>query len=942
MFKISRSIASFGTVLALILGSLGVASPVQAAVDEEGNGVFDCWGGGTYTVANFVLTGTTNCSGTVVIDDSVSNIGANAFKDVTEVDGVRFGQASMLVTIEASAFEGATGLTSIVIPQGVIKIGSNAFSANQLGESSFTSITFLGTKPTIVGDNPFAGTPDATAYISPIDASFDADLEAEGWYWKGLTVSRLPGFGCSTRGYVVQTGTAITSQVDCAGTANIPSGVTSVANSVFRGNTTLFEINFPASLTSIGQRSFEGASSLATVSFSPDSLLTNIAAYAFSQAGSLTSIAIPASVELINRFAFYQTTSLASVSFEPGSLLNSIEASAFEGAGFSSIALPVSLEWIRDRAFFGSQLASITIPANVLTTGDRTFGNCVNLTSINVDPENNYNSSVDGVLFHGNNELVAYPVGIGRTSYRVPAGISNIGPYAFSGATYLETIDFAPASQYSTVQARDFADIPFLTQLLLPGTVTKIEGLAFSGSERLDTLAIPSSVTRVASDSFDKMLRLSKLGFLGNAPTYGGGDESEELTFEGEYKPQLFKSSTASGFGSESSWKGLTLYTVDFISCSVSGYAVVFLNVLVESESCTGELTVPNTVTEIYPSAFQNSSSLTGVIFEPTSSLTKIGASAFDGALSLSSITIPASVTEIGLTAFGSCLSLSSITVEAANNFYSSPGGVLFDKSQTQLIAYPVSSTRSQYVIPGTVFQVAKRAFYEARNLTKLTIPASVGQLGELAMANTSISNFTFGGNAPAAIGVNAFLGSPDGAQANVSATATDFGMGELWNGLSVVRARARVMPISTPPVVSPPAVLPAKVVAKALSLKQVVLRLLANGVPVLKGRSASASVEFTASSARLDATDWATLRKVATNFKGKNGKLILVGFVKNAGQSKTSAQKVSAARAKNVASALISLGIDFEVGYAGFGPRNKLNPKATDNRVDFRWIASQ
>jgi outer membrane protein OmpA-like peptidoglycan-associated protein len=144
-----------------------------------------------------------------------------------------------------------------------------------------------------------------------------------------------------------------------------------------------------------------------------------------------------------------------------------------------------------------------------------------------------------------------------------------------------------------------------------------------------------------------------------------------------------------------------------------------------------------------------------------------------------------------------------------------------------------------------------------------------------------------------------------------------------------------------TAPVVTPPVVVAPKPMAKQISLNQIVAKLLANGVPVLKGRSASKQVEFTASSARLDATDWATLRKVAASFTGKKGKLIVVGFVSGKGQTKTSAQKVAAARAKNVSMALVSLGVDFEIGYAGFGARNKAKPTAIDNRVDFRWIAS-
>src|SRR4029077_7023301 len=64
-------------------------------------------------------------------------------------------------------------------------------------------------------------------------------------------------------------------------------------------------------------------------------------------------------------------------------------------------------------------------------------------------------------------------------------------------------------------------------------------------------------------------------------------------------------------------------------------------------------------------------------------SVTIIGDSAFYNCTSLMSVTIPNSVTDLGGEAFTSCTGLINFSVDPANSFYSSLGGVLFDKAQT-------------------------------------------------------------------------------------------------------------------------------------------------------------------------------------------------------------------------------------------------------------------
>jgi hypothetical protein len=98
--------------------------------------------------------------------------------------------------------------------------------------------------------------------------------------------------------------------------------------------------------------------------------------------------------------------------------------------------------------------------------------------------------------------------------------------------------------------------------------------------------------------------------------------------------------------------------------------------------------------------------------------VTSILGRAFEGDLSLTSVTIPSSVTNVGSFAFRDCTSLTNLSVDAANPAYSSLNGVLFDKAQTTLIVFPFGRSGS-YVIPNTVTNIVTEAFYSCFGLTE-------------------------------------------------------------------------------------------------------------------------------------------------------------------------------------------------------------------------------
>jgi predicted nucleic acid-binding Zn finger protein len=112
-----------------------------------------------------------------------------------------------------------------------------------------------------------------------------------------------------------------------------------------------------------------------------------------------------------------------------------------------------------------------------------------------------------------------------------------------------------------------------------------------------------------------------------------------------------------------------------------------------------------------------------------------VGTKAFYGIESLTKITIPKSISSIRFQAFSYCTNLVAIEVDALNPNYSSLDGVLFDKTQSVIHAYPGGKVGA-YAIPDHVTAVWPYAFEGGIGLTGVAIPNNV----------TKISYKTFSG----------------------------------------------------------------------------------------------------------------------------------------------------------------------------------------------------
>lgn len=159
--------------------------------------------------------------------------------------------------------------------------------------------------------------------------------------------------------------------------------------------------------------------------------------------------------------------------------------------------------------------------------------------------------------------------------------------------------------------------------------------------------------------------------------------------------------------------------------------------------ACTSlrKVTIPKGVNRIDDAAFAYCQALAAI--DIPDSVTSIGSWAFVGCSSLNRIAIPHRVIHVGSYAFADCGMLQEIEVTPESPTLSSLEGVLLDKSQTQLLAFP-GGKAGFYAIPNSVTSIEIAAFYLSTNVTDITIPNSIRHIGYQAFGFCSgLTNIT-------------------------------------------------------------------------------------------------------------------------------------------------------------------------------------------------------
>ena len=228
-----------------------------------------------------------SCTGltSVLIPQTVTTIGTSAFSGCTVLGSVIL--PSNLLTISTSLFSGCKVLSSVNIPSTVISIGNNAF----LNCVALTAIT-IPASVTTIGTTPFSGNPTNVTVdqSNPNYSSLNGIL-----YSKDQT-------------------TLIGAPTTFSGACNMPSSVTTIFTSAFKGCNLLTSITIPSGLISIGSSAFNGCTNLEIASLNFPATFTTLGSSAFAGCAKIVSVNIPATVTVLGGSTFNGCSSLTTVS----------------------------------------------------------------------------------------------------------------------------------------------------------------------------------------------------------------------------------------------------------------------------------------------------------------------------------------------------------------------------------------------------------------------------------------------------------------------------------------------------------------------------------------------------------------------------------------------------------------------------------------------------
>ena len=584
----------------------------------------------------------------VVLPDSITSIGENAFNGCESLTSVTFGKNSQLSSIGPGAFNYCYSLESITIPESVTNIGSDAFiycyglrsvtfgensQLTSIGEGAFNwcesleSIT-IPASITSIGEWAFVECYRLVEVWNLSKLNITAGSEDNGYvgyYAKRVETEPSESYVYTDEnGYVIYYDGKVKALINYIGNETkltIPAGITEINGYAFSYCESLKSITVPDSVTSIGDGAFNWCESLESITI-PDGV-KSIGNHAFAGCSALESITIPDSVLNIGDSAFEGCTALESITI-PDSVL-SIGYSAFEECtALKSITIPGSVLSIGQRTFAGcSGLESAIIADGVTSIGDDTFLNCTNLVNVSLPDSltsisfntfygcTNLQTYDDGTAYYlGNSEnhylVLVSVISKEITSFTIDDKTKFIWSSAFSECRVLESIE--NTQNILCIGSRAFEHCNNLKTFTIPYGVTTIEDGTFFCCTNMQTITIPETVTSIGQSAFEGCNNLKSISIPNGVTSIGNKAFYECKKLENIIIPDgvtIIRFNTF--YGCESlEWVSLP-ESVDYID------QFAFKNC-----SSLKSIIIPSAVTKIAVAAFLHCDALTTVYYGGT------------------------------------------------------------------------------------------------------------------------------------------------------------------------------------------------------------------------------------------------------------------------------------------------------------------------------------
>lgn len=759
-----------GTEITYILGDVPETFEIKEGVTTLKSGVF----AGKATLKK------------VIIPVSVTVVEEKAFYDCLGLETVQFAENSALDTIGASAFRNCISLKSISIPSKV---------------TTLNPYTFYNCK-------------------SLVKAVLPENLTRIGYYVSSGT-EKLSSSG----GYVF-------AHCENLAEINIPESVKWIQNYSFLNCKSLRTIDLNVANGQLGEAAFAHCESLETVTLCADlkTLPSKAFIYCYSlsdihTAGATGETANVADLSQITSFgsnAFQHCTGLKKVTLSTDSSFTALSNYLFDGcSALEEVTLPNQLTYLGTYTFLNSGLKKVRIPDGVsvlgssatnlypsLTTQVGVFDGCTKLTNLDLNnvirigglafrncPLTEVADTLDlskveefctgafagtglkqvnlsGVLLKSTGTSAKNPpMGFGNgSSNRTTLLTNSDNEGVFENCTQLTKVTFSN-------QTGTFA---FGSGATSKTVKVEFGAQMFKGCTALESVEMPASAVTFADQTFYGCSALKEIKntdkkeitSFGNY-TFAGCTSLEAIDFS----EATAKSITTGMFDGCTKLADVKLNTGEITSIGSSAFrnCVSLVSEVPEDAPEGAKISAFSLssmqLTKIETSAFEGCTGLKKVeiaaLTKSTGKIT-IGASAFRGCSSLTSVTLSKNVTDIKTSAFGNCAKLTTFNTDANTNFEAKNG--LLYKADGTIICIPAGLefenntvtlgddekigagaldgcvNLKKLVLPESITTIAANYFQDAKYLEEIVISSKTESIGNYAFDGSGLKKITYNG----------------------------------------------------------------------------------------------------------------------------------------------------------------------------------------------------